>query len=263
MQFGQHVTHTKHESIIPPSLNWSKHVSYQSIGCLNWLQDKLLSKTWWKLWYCPLFSWALWQMFQSCLCIVLNNNLYLHAVIKYTFLRGHSLPAMLIFFIFAFWIKNVLANDSCQIGKHSLIYAKIKLWLSYFSCLSIYKQNNCLVMEFLHQQQHVTYFTWNFMQCVLLWPINIILWLWTGLAFGRAVPSMKPQHCCRGAPLACITSENSPVSSHMRSRESSKWLYRLWMSSIIYDLQTFSGSGKNNCTLQGPTMTYRDWQPLL
>ena len=42
---------------------------------------------------------------------------------------------------FHFDFTKVLANDSCHIGKHPLIYAKIKLWLSYFSCLNIYKQN--------------------------------------------------------------------------------------------------------------------------
>ena len=60
-----------------------------------------------------------------------------------------------------------------------------------------------------------------------------------------------------GGPLACLTSENSPVSSHMKSRQYIKWLYRLWMSTIIYDSKPFRGPGQNNCSLQGPTMTWR------
>ena len=62
--------------------------------------------------------------------------------------------------------------------------------------------------------------TWKSIQCTLLWPLNIIRWFLTGLAVGRAVPSIKPQHWSSGAPILCIGSANSAGSSHTKSRES-------------------------------------------
>ena len=70
--------------------------------------------------------------------------------------------------------------------------------------------------------QHLLY-TWNFKQCVLLWPLYIIRWLRTGRAIGRGVPSIKPQHPVRGAPFSWTASAKASGSSHTRSRLSKRW----------------------------------------
>ena len=51
--------------------------------------------------------------------------------------------------------------------------------------------------------------TWNFVQSILLFLLYMILWLYTGCAMGLKVPSMKPQHSVRRAPLVCTASEKA------------------------------------------------------
>ena len=45
-------------------------------------------------------------------------------------------------------------------------------------------------------QKQSTY--WNFKQWILLFPLNIILWFLIGRAIGLGVPSINPQHWCKG-----------------------------------------------------------------
>ena len=61
--------------------------------------------------------------------------------------------------------------------------------------------------------------TWNFKQCVLLWPLFIIRWLRMGHAIAQTVPSTNPQHWVSGAPLAWLAGEKISGSSQTRSRE--------------------------------------------
>ena len=80
--------------------------------------------------------------------------------------------------------------------------------------------NSTEEIYWLKQNTSVNKHTWNLIQCTLLWPLNIIRWFLTGLAIGRAVPSIKPQHWSSGDPFLRIASANSDGSSHTKSRES-------------------------------------------
>ena len=101
-------------------------------------------------------------------------------------------------------------------------------------------ENICIVHIHACTYICMSAYTWNFKQWTLLWPLYIMRWFRVGRAIGRTVPSMKPQHCGSAAPLACMAAEKAAWSSHTRSNDCSRCLYRSWMSSMIYGLKSMA-----------------------